>query len=679
MSITDNINFKNEVLRSLNQMKKELTEQINTNNSKNELLLKEMENKINNISEKNKLYQDSLAQQAIEIEKFKDFQTFKDKISTTIKSQENRIIDTKNQIYSMKNEYDRAFSENLSVPGYIGPKCKYRSIGDYLSSNIEIINKMKNTYSNINKDIAELKTKINNNLKHCTNLVVEFGIEQCKNFLNNKLNDYQKQLDFQINELTEKFMDMKVSFVQLKTETKEFENLIEKKMEIVEIVPTIKPDIETLISQKINDVNEKINSNDTNCCNLREKNYNELNEKITNNITEIENIKETIKELQNNKNINNNNNNKSNNLGNNDNDPQFLAEKNITNENKNNMRTLSPVKNFINKLKSDDIKLDLHTFANQDIMNKGVTEDYGSLKELQTHNSCSNSNNISVNNINEIDNILNKNIIENDENFINSTNLLLFKSKKENYLSPENNKFIPNSSKKIKRNNQKNTLNIEENLQNMPKKLSSFSPDIIKNRDNNGSFLSNPNDQNSSNFSMTAKKILLKDYYQKLKNKNFEYCKNETNNPINSKTMKNLGDNFKNFMFLYPEAQKNKKILENSNDFSESQLINNDNNEGVDFLYQTNLYNERSRNYNIINYKNNSEVAKKRKLQIKPFKIKSDNIVDNLYKNHYEKKIQKEQKNKNIINGPMKLTNAFGRTNYTPFSPNLTTKSISYK
>ena len=93
-------------------------------------------------------------------------------------------------------------------------------------------------------------------------------------------------------------------------------------MEIVDIVPTIKPDIETLISQKIDDVNEKINNNDTNCCNLREKNYNELNEKITNNITEIENIKEIIKDLQNNKNINNNN--KSNNLGNNDNDPQFL-------------------------------------------------------------------------------------------------------------------------------------------------------------------------------------------------------------------------------------------------------------------------------------------------------------------------------------------------------------------
>ena len=705
MSITDNINFKNEVLRSLNQMKKELMEQITNNNSKNENILKTIENKISNVSDK---YQDSLAQQAIEIEKLKDFQTFKEKINSTLKTQDTRINEAKNQLNTMKIEYDKIFSSNLTVPGYIGPRCQYKSIGDYLNSNIEPINKMKNTYNNINKEVSDLKVKINNNLKHCTNLVVEFGIEQCQNFFNSKVNDYQKQLEFTINEITEKIMDIKASFVKLKSETEDSVNLIKQKIEIIDMVPSIKPDIENLINQKleivdekiknidvkIETINEKINNMDTKCDNLRQQNYNELNEKITGNTSEINNIKEMIKDLKNNKYIINN---KEDLVINDNNDKQInfenfikrksSVEKININENRNSIRTLSPIKNNKNRIKTEDIKVDIHNYINHDNMNKRLSDDIDIMKEIQSHNSYSTSNNVSFNNINDADNILNKNIIENDEKYMHTPNLLYKLKKGKNILPLENNKLIPNSSKKAQKNKYKNIINTENVQRTVSKKLITFSPDINNNKqkiiNNNVSFFLNQNDKTCTNFSMTANKILLKDFYEKLKCQNLEkYSKNETNDPITNKTMKLLDDNLKYFMLQYAEIQKNRKIMENSNDGSESKLINNEYNGTKDFSYQTNLYSERSRNNNnILNYKNYTETSKARKLPIKSLKLKreKDDVVNNLYKNHYEKKMQKELKNKNFINGPMKLTHAFGRTAYIAFSPNFSNKSLSNK
>ena len=159
----DIILFKDETLKTIREMGKQLFEGIKQKSFELDSKISEIESKLSKYKETNKRMYDIILEQKVYIEKIKNLTEFKSKAEMRLLSFDIKLSNFFSELVNFKSHYDKIIVENLNIPGIIGVSCKYNTIADYIADNI---NKTKLYHSEQEK----MKNEVHVLKKNCENL-----------------------------------------------------------------------------------------------------------------------------------------------------------------------------------------------------------------------------------------------------------------------------------------------------------------------------------------------------------------------------------------------------------------------------------------------------------------------------------------------------------------------------
>ena len=170
--------IKNEILSLKEELLKEIHDVENKLNFQIMVKYEQMTEKnnkfiedLNIMLEKNKSLIDSATSQNINFYKINDFDNFRKKTDSMLITHEIRINNSIKDIQDIQFKIGKETSDSLTIPGFIGPSCKYKTISNYISSNINEIDRLKNENELNRKENKEIKKKIEEMIKTVLNLV----------------------------------------------------------------------------------------------------------------------------------------------------------------------------------------------------------------------------------------------------------------------------------------------------------------------------------------------------------------------------------------------------------------------------------------------------------------------------------------------------------------------------
>ncbi len=255
------INLKEEILLDIRETENKIMEQINKKWCQIENANKTFLEKVNIMMQNNKEMFDSITLQKIKLEKISDYEPFKNKIESMVTTHEIRINSILSDLYDVKTRYDKIFINNLTVPGFIGPSCKIKTISDYLLTHIMESSKLRNEREILKYDVKECKNRIEGFLKNLIHLN-DNSVLRCNKYADSKEKEIKEYVDKWFGHFDKKFMDLRAGiyekqmkmFKDIKDYMKEFEGVLEMKKNIDEA-------IDSKLKEKdlvINKINEKI-------------------------------------------------------------------------------------------------------------------------------------------------------------------------------------------------------------------------------------------------------------------------------------------------------------------------------------------------------------------------------------------------------------------------------------
>ena len=181
MSKDEIITLKEEFLKEIRALEKKLNMQLT-------LRLKELDEKndkfiqeFKQISTNNKSLTDLIATKNLESHKINEFEIFKKKTETTIVSHEVRLNSVKKDLDNINYTHSKELYEKLAVPGFIGPSCQFKKIGDYIVNNISEVSKLKLERELTKSSLKDMKAKIDSIIKNVINLSETYA-KRCNNY-----------------------------------------------------------------------------------------------------------------------------------------------------------------------------------------------------------------------------------------------------------------------------------------------------------------------------------------------------------------------------------------------------------------------------------------------------------------------------------------------------------------
>ena len=611
------------------------------------------------MNEKNKSLLNSLSLQKINLEKINDFDNFRKKMESMIITHEIRINNSIKDIKEIQFKLGKEISENLSVPGYVGPSCKYKTISNYISTNINEIDKIKNENEIFKKDIKEIKKKLEETIKTVITLV-DGSNSKCIEYIDRKNTKIEENMKKIIEEFSDKIINFK-SLLMTQEKIKELnENMLIKyqsnnynKTEVDDIIKNVINNFEIKLENFKLNYDDEINnlikiSSEKLEAEIKENNnpINEIKNKIAK-MVEIQNqlmkndisLKNLIKNYKENNSYNNNkipsittsfNNNRKLTLKE---EEKYINFRNNNRLEKNKtIDSLEEVKNKNNYLPSEPspfrekakiIKINKSYFNNNE-MNK---------KDL-------NNNNISINDKIKQDNIYNT-ISEDNKSSNNDYNYKLdlsnFKSDLSNNINESIKKDINNSpykAKLINTENENKNKTIDAKSTSLLKKNLHNNNIIIKKQKNNQNII-----PNKFSFGMRNPEVVVENIDSNKNYKEFlvkDEDKEDESDKNNEKQI--IGDYF-------PDREKKFEILNNKKrGYSLHKLASVNFDEKVNKLFP---------NIKSFSNKNLGNIIKKPK----------SSVVKNVFYQKFQ--MNNILKDNLSIDIPVKITSAFGRTSYT--------------
>ena len=587
VSLREFILFKEEFLKYLGQLKKEVNENISKKHKEFDLFIEKTSNTISSYNDNNN---NNFLTKLNFIEEKNEIFSYIKKIETDFN---NKMMVNKINLMTCQKDlsdacfkYDKIVTDNLLVSGLIGTSCKYSNLKEYIINNKEEISINSFEIQKISLEIKEHKNRLEN------------IYEQLKYQIMTMKNNYQAYTELKINELNEKFENFikiikeKVSTLNL-TNNQLVENLKEQESKVLDGVNLIEKLKNEVVENNLNTVNE-ITKNNKATINQLTKTKNEfksmkknildlsllltkkdndknkkVRDKIINNFNDMMNnlIKETfIKEKRSEYIIHNNanhNNNKYPNLiisnkDKNNNDLNGLMKLSQSKEIFGMKRTLTQNINtdkFIedNKRKSFKIKLNDTNSQEQKIKSK--------FSKLVIENN-NNINNYKNDIHKDIDNINFKNtnsssLDKNRKSFI-SGDLKIDKTFDEINIQKSHHINIMGNTKNQKNNNEKDELN-KNSLKNINK--------VIENE------IEFKIDNSKINENIFNKKINEKINIKEKKSSEIKEDKEDEQNVI-LVNEENISDKDDNETFTEKEKSDNKLILESNKSEKSSSIIN---------------------------------------------------------------------------------------------------------
>ena len=218
-----------------------------------------------NIFQRSKAILDNYSAHKVNESIINDFATFKNKVNDMLVTHEIRINNNIKDISNFSSKFDKIISDNIFIPGFIGPSCQYKTLSDYINSNIEEMNRMKVEKEVVKKEQKEYKIKIESFIKQMV-LLNETSMIQNKEYTNSKQKDYELLLDGKLQPLNDKIF----RFYELSSQ---FQSKVEKDIEL------FREHLDKIKDELIENIKEKEE-------NLK-KNLDELHKKIVLNIQDI--------------------------------------------------------------------------------------------------------------------------------------------------------------------------------------------------------------------------------------------------------------------------------------------------------------------------------------------------------------------------------------------------------
>ena len=285
--------LKEELLSDIRETENKVVEQINKRWCQMEETNNSLFEKLNQMMEKNKHIFDSLVEQKLKIEKLSDYEQFKNKIEAMVTTHEIRTNGLSSDIINMKTKYDKIFSDNLIVPGFIGPSCQFRNISEYLLSQILENSKTKNERDQFRSDMKEYKSRVDGFLKNMINLN-DNSVKRCNEYTDNKEKNFREYLQNISDNLEKKNLEMRATlyknqeklFEEIKIYMRDFDDVLDMKNDINAVLNDKFKEYE----KEIKKINEKYEE--------KEKEINHLNSKFNHYNKSLKEMNLIIKEIQ---------------------------------------------------------------------------------------------------------------------------------------------------------------------------------------------------------------------------------------------------------------------------------------------------------------------------------------------------------------------------------------------
>ena len=670
--------IKEELLKEIRSVENKLNLQILVKyqevNEKNQKFMEEFRA----IFEKNKMLHNTLTAQSINLEKINDFDNFRKKMESMTITHEIRINNSMNDIKNIQFKMGKEI-ENLTVPGYIGPTSKYKTLASYISSNINDLDKIKNDNETIKKDNKEIKKKVEDLLKTVISLV-DGSTNKCIEYTDKHI----KRIDEYMKKKMDEFSEKLVNFKSLLLTQEKIDKMNESVFRTIQSDYYDKKEIDYMI----NNVNNNFGNNmDSLKADINEQINNMI--KISNENLENE-IKENIKSI---KDIN----------------MKIIKINQFQNQiSKNNF----PIKNLL-------FNNNEQSFNNSSRNNIKVNSSFNSIK----HNANEEEKYSKFRKVDSLDKYRTIDSIDDIKNK-NNNNI--------NYRSSEPNQFRGKN----------NPINIIDNYQNKKTdifKKDSFKNTISKfDKTKQGTNYNNVNsEENKTSFSDYKNKLDSSNNKSDLSNNKIDIMKTDMNNsPYKFKSSvldinnKNIESKNKRSSFSKKNlSDKNKIISKNSNisnmlsfginnqkdTITSIDITNNkeekDEKNGVikifadSFEKEKNMEENKDRNGTItikrrgyslhkiaaigIEEKINEVLPKVRTLSNKNLKCKNKKphtpVIKKVFDEKYQFAVNNKIKDNLTIDGPVKIISSFGRTGYTFYNKkeeginNLINKGINNK
>ena len=282
MSINEINLFKNEIYLKIRELEKKFVSELTKKNSEIDSNFNIFKDKINIIMENNRKLIESITNEQLNFEKIKDLEKAIKSLNENLTTNKVKVVNLTNDVDRMRFRYDKLISDNLIIPGYIGPGCSYRNIGEYIVNSIIDITKLKQEKEIIRREDKELKSKVELMLRNM-NTMVEHNSIKIRDYINTKdhelgviLDEKFKKYDEQTEESNQKVINS--------------QNILDEK--IKQVGKDIGKELE-----KFNNYKKDLNSLIDNKFEENEKIHDEINNKIYLLSLDIKEVKKMKKEL----------------------------------------------------------------------------------------------------------------------------------------------------------------------------------------------------------------------------------------------------------------------------------------------------------------------------------------------------------------------------------------------
>ena len=221
--------LKNELYKEIKEVENKISQKLLKHFEKDEENISEYIEKFNKMFKKGESLLDSMSTQIINFDKINELENFRNDIDGMMISHEVRINNNIKDIQDIKFKYDREITENLTVPGFVGPSCKYKTISSYISSNIDEISKMKIENEVYKKDNKELRKKVDDIIKTCLNLVDNTNSKFLQ-YVDTKTKNLEESFNMKLGGFTEKIIDFK-SLIMTQKNAKEIQSTLMEELQ----------------------------------------------------------------------------------------------------------------------------------------------------------------------------------------------------------------------------------------------------------------------------------------------------------------------------------------------------------------------------------------------------------------------------------------------------------------
>ena len=290
MSKEEIVELKEELFKEMRDVEEKLNLQIIKKTEEIEAKYKKFIEKFNSMIEKHNSLLTDITNQNIYFDKINDLEIARKKMDSILITHEIRINNSIKDIKDINFKFSKEISDNLNVSGFIGPSCKYKTISNYLSSNINEVERIKTDIEKNKKEGKETKRKMEEIIKKVLNLV-DSSNTKCIEYTDQKSKNIEEFINSKIGELTDKIL----SFKSLVMSQEKIKDIYENLENMIRCNNYNKLEIDDMLNDTVNNIDNNLQNFKTNyneeISNIIKLNVDKLDNDIKENNISINDIK----------------------------------------------------------------------------------------------------------------------------------------------------------------------------------------------------------------------------------------------------------------------------------------------------------------------------------------------------------------------------------------------------